>query len=76
MRLRGADVRGYGDAANPWVTVEDTLVGITNPAAAAQLAVQAQTPQTIVGPPPNYTPILVGGAVVVLAALYLKRSKI
>ena len=71
---RGCDVRGYGDAANPWTTIADTLGGITNPAAAGAAVFAAQQPVVVQGPPVNYTPILVGGSIVLLAALFLKRS--
>lgn len=66
--------RSYGDAANPLTTVADVLGGITNPAAAGAAVFAAQQPVQVQGPPVNYTPIIIGGSVVVLAAIYLKRS--
>ena len=77
MRFRdckGFDVRGFGDGSNAWTTIADTLGGITNPAAAGAAVFAAQQPITVQGPPVNYTPILIGGSVVLLAALFLKRS--
>lgn len=68
----GGDVRGYGDQVG--TTVTDVLMGLTNPAAAGQLALQAQTPQVIQGPPVNYTPIMMGGGALILVALLLKRK--
>lgn len=72
MRL-GGDVRGYGDQVG--TTVVDVLMGLTNPAAAGQLALQAQTPAVIQGPPINYTPVLLGGGALILVALLLKKRQ-
>lgn len=69
------DLRGFGEADTFVNAVEGGLTGLISPKTAAQIYAQQNTPITVQGPPPDYTPVMIGGAAMVLLALLVKRNQ-